>query len=47
MKDLQGNNLSFTSAGRAEFTSGAAHIKPSISGGTGDSINVYVTHWAG
>ncbi len=47
LKDLQGNNLSFTSAGYAEFTSGAAFIKPSISGGTGDSLTITVTHWAG
>ena len=47
LKDFQGNNISFTSAGYAEFSSGAAFIKPSISGGTGDSINVTVTHWAG
>lgn len=47
LKDLQGNNLSFTAAGYAEFSSGAAFIKPSISGGTGDSINVTVAHWAG
>ena len=45
LKDLQGNNLSFTSADYAEFSSGAAFIKPSISGGTGDSINVIVAHW--
>jgi hypothetical protein len=47
LKDLQGTNLSFTAAGYAEFTTGAAFIKPSISGGTGDSINIIVTHWAG
>ena len=47
LKDLQGNNLSFTSAGYAEFSSGAAFIKPSISGGTGDSLNITVSHWAG
>jgi hypothetical protein len=47
LKDLQGNNLSFTAAGYAEFTSGAAFIKPSISGGAGDSLNIYVSHWAG
>lgn len=47
LKDLVGTDLSFTAAGYAEFTSGAAFIKPSISGGTGDSINVIVTHWAG
>ena len=47
LKDLQGNSLSFTSAGYAEFSSGAAFIKPSISGGTGDSLNISVSHWAG
>jgi len=47
LKDQQGNNLSFTSAGYAEFSSGAAFIKPSISGGTGDSLNINVSHWAG
>lgn len=47
LKDLQGNNLSFAAAGYAEFSSGAAFIKPSISGGTGDSINVTVAHWGG
>jgi hypothetical protein len=46
LKDLAGNDLSFTAAGYAEFTSGAAFVKPSISGGTGDSINIVVTHWA-
>jgi hypothetical protein len=46
LKDLAGNDLSFTAAGYAEFSSGAAFIKPSISGGTGDNINVIVTHWA-
>lgn len=47
LKDMQGNNLSFSSAGYAEFSSAAAFVKPSISGGTGDSINVTVAHWAG
>ena len=47
LKDLQGNNLSFTAAGYAEFSSGAAFIKPSISGGAGDSLNINVAHWAG
>lgn len=47
LKDLQGNNISFTAAGQAEFSSGCPFIKPNISGGTGDSINATVTHWAG
>lgn len=45
LKDLQGTNISFTAAGFAEFSSGAAFIKPSISGGTGDDIDIVVTHW--
>lgn len=47
LKDKAGSPLSFTAAGYAEFSSAAAFIKPLISGGTGDSINVTVTHWAG
>lgn len=47
LKDTAGSPLSFAAAGYAEFSSGAAFIKPSISGGTGDSINVIVAHWAG
>ncbi|MFP5511104.1 MAG: hypothetical protein ACLGIP_18445 [Alphaproteobacteria bacterium] len=47
LMDAAGSPLSFTAAGYAEFSSAAAFIKPSISGGTGDSINVTVTHWAG
>ncbi|NJM13630.1 MAG: hypothetical protein HC889_18805 [Synechococcaceae cyanobacterium SM1_2_3] len=46
LKDLQGNDLSFTAAGYAEFSSGAAFIKPLPSGGTADSWNITVTHWA-
>lgn len=47
LNDVDGNALSFTAAGYKELTSGAAFIKPSISGGTGDSINVIVSHWGG
>ena len=47
LKDTAGSPLSFAAAGYAEFSSAAAFIKPLISGGTGDSINVTVTHWAG
>jgi hypothetical protein len=46
LKDVTGTNISATSAGYFEFSSGAAFIKPSISGGTGDSINVTVAHWS-
>lgn len=46
LKNTAGSDLSFTSAGYAEFSSGAAFIKPSISGGTGDSLNIIVSHWA-
>lgn len=47
LKNIAGTDISFTAAGYVEFSSAAAFIKPSISGGTGDSINVIVTHWAG
>mgnify|MGYP001265811244 CR=1 FL=1 len=46
LKNTAGSDISFTSAGYFEFSSAAAFIKPSISGGTGDSINVIVAHWA-
>lgn len=45
LKDTAGNDISFTAAGYAEFSSAAAFVKPSISAGTGDSINVILTHW--
>ena len=47
LKDTAGSPLSFAAAGYAEFSSAAAFIKPSISGGTGDSLNIIVSHWAG
>lgn len=46
LKDLQGNDISVTAAGYAEFSSGAAFIKPSLSGGAGDSVNITVSYWA-
>jgi len=46
LKDLQGNALSFTAAGYAEFSSAAEFLKPSISGGTGDSIDILISHWS-
>ena len=45
LKDTAGSPLSFAAAGYAEFSSAAAFIKPLISGGTGDNINVIVAHW--
>jgi hypothetical protein len=42
LKDLQGTAISFTSAGGAEFSTSAAYIRPSSSGGTSDSVNVTV-----
>ena len=47
LKDIAGTDISFTAAGYVEFSSAAAFIKPSISGGTSDSIDVTVAHWAG
>ena len=47
LKDLQGNNITATAAGYFEFTSGARFLKLTITGGTGDSINGFLNHWAG
>jgi hypothetical protein len=47
IKDLTGTDISLTSAGIREFSSGCAFFKPSISGGTGDSLTITLAHWAG
>lgn len=46
LKDTAGDDLSFTAAGYVEFTSAAVFVKPSISGGTGDSLNITLAHWS-
>lgn len=39
-KDVQGTNISLTSAGYAELSLSAAYIRPSISGGTATALTV-------
>lgn len=43
LKDLQGNDLSFSAAGMAEFTTSTAYIRAESVGGTGDDVDVLVT----
>jgi hypothetical protein len=45
LNDTGGTAISTTSAARFELSTGCAFLKPSISGGTADSINVTLTHW--
>jgi hypothetical protein len=40
--DLRGAEVSFTAAGIAEISLSSAYIRPGISGGTGDDIDVVV-----
>jgi len=42
MTDMQGNAVSATSASMFEVTTKALYLRPSISGGTSDSIDVLV-----
>ena len=41
-KDLQGNDISLTADGIAEFSLSSAYIRPAISGGSGDDVDVIV-----
>lgn len=43
LKDKTGTAISMTSAGAAEFSTAMVYIKPGISGGTGDSVDVVVS----
>ncbi len=40
ISDVQGNAISFTAAGIAEFSSAAVYIRPNSTGGTADDVNV-------
>ncbi len=40
MKDLLGSVISATSAGYFEFTTAGVYIRPAISGGTADAVDV-------
>lgn len=42
LKDLQGNDISFTAAGLKDFTAACAFIKPVRTGGTSASLTVTV-----
>lgn len=42
VKSLLGLDVSLTAAGLAEFSTGALYIRPAISGGTGDDVDVTV-----
>lgn len=40
MKDLLGNAITATAAGYFEFTTAGVYLRPAISGGTGDAVDV-------
>lgn len=42
LNDLQGNALSFTAAGLEGIAEATRYFKPVISGGTGESVDIYV-----
>ena len=42
LKDSAGENISFTAAGMAEFSTAALYIKPTSSGGTADNVTVTI-----
>lgn len=42
VKDTAGNDVSFTSAGMADFSTAALYLRPSTSGGTSDDLDVTV-----
>lgn len=43
VKDLDGTTIAMTADGMAEFTTAAPYLRLTISGGTGDDINVWVS----
>lgn len=44
MKDVYGTAISFTSAGMANFNGLPLYIKPAISGGTSDDVDVTIIY---
>lgn len=42
LKDLAGNDISFTAAGAADFTTAMAYIKPGIASGSADDVDATV-----
>lgn len=43
LKDVHGNNISMTSAGLAQFSTACPYVKPVVTSGSGNSINVMAT----
>ena len=43
--DVYGSAISFTAAGQRELSTCYRYFKPSLSGGTADSLNVYLVHF--
>ncbi len=43
MKDLLGNVITATAAGYFEFTTAGVYLRPAISGGTGDAVDVTIS----
>lgn len=42
IKDLTGVDVSLTSAGGAEFSTSFIYLRPLITGGTGDDVDVFI-----
>lgn len=42
IKDVHGTTVSSTAAGQFEFSRSAIYLRPAISGGTGDAVDVYL-----
>lgn len=42
LKDLTGTAIGITTAGGVEFTASARYIRPLITGGSGDDVDVYI-----
>ena len=42
-RDVLGDLISFTTASYSEFTTSAAYIRPAVTGGTGDDVDVILT----
>jgi hypothetical protein len=43
LNDISGDQISLTGAGAAEFSTAMAYLRPIVSGGTGYSLNVYIS----
>ena len=43
MKDINNTAIGITAAGASEFNTAARYIRPLITGGTGDDVDVFIT----